>query len=115
MAILGFTPSYLHYLADIHWFAHVHGGLMSAWLLLFITQSSLAAFGSLRLHRTLGLGGIYGLLLPLFLFDLVSGGRIHRVTWIGITALFAGHVAVNLLWGAPLWHQFAYGLFHTLR
>jgi len=200
VAILGFTPSYLHYLADIHWFAHVHGGLMSAWLLLYITQSSLAASGSLRLHRKLGLGGIwlgaliwlsmctvsvrvrlafspavdsflwdvlliellnivllpifvtwgflarreprthkrlmvfsmavplqaaidrirwlpdfglpnhwgadiyvYGLLLPLLLFDLVSSGRIQRVTWIGITALFAGHVAVNLLWGAPLW------------
>lgn len=60
VAIVGFTPSYVRYFAgarDIHWVAHVHGGVMSAWLALFVTQSSLAASGSLRLHRRLGLAG----------------------------------------------------------
>jgi hypothetical protein len=33
---------------------HVHAALMAAWLLLFLTQTSLIATGRPRLHRTLG-------------------------------------------------------------
>lgn len=61
VAIAGFAPGYGRYLAgtrDIHWFAHVHGVLMSAWLALFITQASLIAAGSVHLHRKLGLAGV---------------------------------------------------------
>ena len=61
VAITGFAPSYLDHVAGtfrIHWFAHVHGGLMGSWILLYIAQASLAASGSLRLHRKLGIGGI---------------------------------------------------------
>jgi hypothetical protein len=61
VAIAGFAPSYRAYLAgtrDIHWFAHVHGGLMGAWLALFVAQASLVAAGSVSLHRKLGLAGV---------------------------------------------------------
>jgi hypothetical protein len=61
VALAGFVPIYRAYFEgtrDIHWFSHVHGGLMSAWLLLYLTQTILAARGSLRLHRTLGLAGV---------------------------------------------------------
>jgi hypothetical protein len=61
VAVAGFAPIYLRYFngaAQIHWFAHLHGALMSSWLLLYITQALLAASGSLRRHRTLGAFGI---------------------------------------------------------
>ncbi len=38
--------------------AYMHGTLMSAWLLLLIVQTSLAASGVLKWHRTLGLASI---------------------------------------------------------
>jgi hypothetical protein len=59
-ASAGFAPSYRAYAAgtrDIHWFAHVHGALMSAWLAVFVVQASLVAAGAVRLHRLLGLAG----------------------------------------------------------
>jgi hypothetical protein len=37
---------------------HIHGALFIAWPVLFLVQASLAARGSLRLHRSLGLLGI---------------------------------------------------------
>ena len=61
VAILGFAPIYRRYFngaAQIHWSAHLHGALMSGWLLLYITQGLLAASGSLGTHRRLGAFGI---------------------------------------------------------
>jgi len=58
IAVIGFTPSYLAINEGQfkpHWFAHVHGAIMGSWLLVFLTQSVLAAKGNLRFHRQLGL------------------------------------------------------------
>jgi hypothetical protein len=35
-----------------------HGALFSAWMILLVVQSSLIATGNVRLHRTLGTGGV---------------------------------------------------------
>lgn len=61
VAVVGFAPSYVDYFAgtlEIPPIAHVHGALMTAWLLLFIVQTSFAASGALKWHRTLGLAAI---------------------------------------------------------
>ncbi len=58
MAVIGFTPSYQAVNSgqvQLHWFAHVHGAIMASWLLVFLTQSILAARGNLKFHRQLGL------------------------------------------------------------
>lgn len=60
VAVAGFAPGYLRYFAgaqDIHWFAHLHGALMGAWLCLYVAQATLAASGRVELHRALGLVG----------------------------------------------------------
>ena len=57
MAIIGFTPSYQgvsNGSLKLHWFAHVHGAIMTSWLVLFLTQSLLAARNNLKYHRRLG-------------------------------------------------------------
>jgi hypothetical protein len=60
MSVVGFVPSYQAMYNGtrkfpIHWFAHVHGVLMTTWLLMFIAQTVLAAKGHLKFHRQLGL------------------------------------------------------------
>ena len=58
IACIGFVPSYQDINAgtlEPHWFAHVHGALMTSWLLVYILQSFLAATGRLKFHRQLGL------------------------------------------------------------
>lgn len=60
VAIAGFVPAYQRYFAgfgELHGAAHVHGAIMCAWLVLFITQSGLAASRTLALHRKLGIAG----------------------------------------------------------
>ena len=57
MSLFAFIPSYQHLedrLFPMHWFVNVHGGLMSGWLLVFLTQSLLAANDKLKIHRRLG-------------------------------------------------------------
>jgi hypothetical protein len=60
ISVLGFVPSYQAMYDGtrkfpIHWIAHVHGALMTTWLLVFITQTILAAKEQLKFHRKLGL------------------------------------------------------------
>ena len=58
MAVVGFGQDYQMIYAQhitIFWFAHVHGALLTAWLLIFLTQTILAARGNLAFHRKLGL------------------------------------------------------------
>lgn len=58
IAVVGFAPSYRDMYAGvfpIHWLVHVHGALMTSWLLIFITQTLLSATGRLKFHRKLGL------------------------------------------------------------
>src|SRR5512141_2681531 len=65
--ILGFGPSY--YFAGVlkaplpSTIIHVHGAVFSCWMLLLITQISLASAGRVDLHRRLGTAGL--VLVPL--------------------------------------------------
>ncbi len=55
---LGFVPQLIQIQAShiqLHWLTNVHGAVMTGWLLLFLTQSVLAARGKLKYHRQLGL------------------------------------------------------------
>lgn len=55
---LGFVPSYMMAYSGamhLHWFAHVHGIIMTSWLLLFLTQSILVAKRNFQFHRKLGM------------------------------------------------------------
>ena len=57
-AVAGFVLDYLllrQQHISIFWFAHVHGVIMTAWLLVYLVQAILANSGQLQLHRKLGL------------------------------------------------------------
>ena len=43
--------------APISALLHLHGAVFSAWIALYVTQTSLVAAGRVRLHRRLGVGG----------------------------------------------------------
>ncbi len=58
IAVIGFTPNVQDIIGGVskpHWLVHVHGALMSGWLLVFLAQAVLAARGNFRFHRQLGL------------------------------------------------------------
>jgi uncharacterized membrane protein YozB (DUF420 family) len=61
VALIGFAPSY--YLRSfseaepLTTLVHLHGGLATAWLLLFVTQTSLVSVGRTDLHRRVGPAG----------------------------------------------------------
>lgn len=48
------------------------------------------------------------LLIPLFVFDLRTLGRVHPATAIGTAILVATQLVALLLWSNPAWHQFAH-------
>ena len=58
LVVLGFTPDYQLISSGavyVHWFLHVHGAIMTSWILVFLAQAVLAASGNLKFHRKLGL------------------------------------------------------------
>lgn len=55
---------------------HVHAVVMGLWLMLLLTQSTLAASGRRTLHRTLGMGG-----MVLLAVILVTGVLLIGATW----------------------------------
>jgi hypothetical protein len=55
---------------------------------------------------------VWILLVPFWLFDIMTLRRVHRVTLIGTGLIVASHIAVILLWGWPAWHQFVFNLLH---
>jgi hypothetical protein len=79
ISVVGFVPSYQAMYNGtrkfpIHWLAHVHGALMTIWLLVFITQTILAAKGHLKFHRQLGLFSV-GLGILIWISMLVASAR----------------------------------------
>lgn len=81
VAIAGFAPSYVEFLAgtfEMHWFAHLHGGLMAGWLLLYISQATLVAARSTNLHRRLGLAAI-ALGIAIWLSMVIASVRVRLV------------------------------------
>ena len=86
VAVVGFAPESSDLFSGQFKFsfipaiAYVHGALMMAWLLLFIVQTSLAASGVLKWHRTLGLASI-GLAAVMWIsMGVVSVGQLIRLT-----------------------------------
>ncbi len=74
IAVLGFTPSYQAILQGslhVHWVVHVHGALITSWLLVFFTQAIFAAKGNFKFHRNLGLASVVlGLLVWIFMWTV---------------------------------------------
>jgi hypothetical protein len=83
LVLLGFVPDYQVILSGqvkVHWFTHVHGVIMTAWLGVFLTQTILVARGKLTLHRQLGLlsiglGGLVWLTMGLVTFRALIGNN----------------------------------------
>ena len=70
IVFLGFFPSYRDMEAGtlkIHWLTHIHSAVMTSWLLLYLTQTLLAATGNINIHRRLGLLA-FGLGILVFVF-----------------------------------------------
>lgn len=59
----GFAPTYylsgIFDVADLTTLKQLHGAIMTAWFVLFVTQAWLVSAGNLRLHRQLGVAGIF--------------------------------------------------------
>lgn len=80
---IGFAPSYYlrglvpapHPYEPLNPLVHAHGIVFSAWVLLFLVQTSLVAAGRIDLHRRLGLLGVglIALMIPLGLAVGVLG------------------------------------------
>lgn len=95
--LLGFAKTY--YLAGLfhaplpNWVIHVHGAAFSAWILLFVTQTSLVAAHRVDLHKKLGLAAfgwsclmvVFGLLAATDLLrrGVVNGGVDPRTFYAG--------------------------------
>lgn len=58
IVFVGFFPSFQSMKAgtlEVHWLTHIHSVIMTSWILLYLTQTILAATGNLKIHRRLGL------------------------------------------------------------
>lgn len=78
MAFAGFAPSYFlkahfHMGPELTPLLHVHGALMTSWLVLLVTQTSLIAAGRVEWHRRLGVAGVIlaGVITVLMAFTAV--------------------------------------------
>ncbi len=60
IVVAGFGPSYAAGLAPpgLPFWVHLHGAVMTSWIVLFVVQAALVRRRSLPLHRTLGLASI---------------------------------------------------------
>lgn len=109
IALAGFIPSYQDMYSGtrpIHWFAHIHGALMTAWLLVFIAQTALSARGLLSCHRQLGLCS-----LPLGALVWISMGIASARALIGYQPPI-GHFLFDVLI-IQLYGMLLFGFFFT--
>jgi len=71
ITFIGFYPSYRDFEAGIlkiHWLTHIHSTVMTSWLLLYLTQTLLAATGNIKIHRRLGpFAFVLGILVFMFM------------------------------------------------
>jgi hypothetical protein len=58
---LGFSRTYFRRISEgtATPLVHVHGALFATWMLLFVAQSALVASGRTRLHRMVGVAGVF--------------------------------------------------------
>ena len=88
--LLGFAPTYfLRALGGrpaLSPLVHVHGALYTAWIVLLIVQTNLAATGRIGLHRKLGMGGgalVIGMLVTGYAVAIEAGRH-----WISMPGQF---------------------------
>jgi hypothetical protein len=55
------------------------------------------------------------LLIPLFVFDIVSINRIHPITLVGTGAIVAAQTAISLIWAMPAWHNVSHPMTNAIR
>lgn len=75
LTFLGFFPSFQSMqqrTLEVHWLVHVHSAIMTSWLLLYLTQTILAATGNLRIHMRLGISSVVLGILVFIVMGLVS-------------------------------------------
>lgn len=108
MAAVGFGQDYQMLYAQhipIFWFAHVHGALLTAWLLVFLAQTILAARGNLRFHRKLGLSSVVlGVLVWLSMGIVIFHAHIgyppyDKIAWAIVLFLFLTMNLFGLFFG----------------
>lgn len=79
LAIAGFWPTYwgplLEGTLDLHWLIHLHGIVLSSWLVLLIVQTALVRRGRTDLHQAVGkiVGVGLGLLVSASLLSMAFG------------------------------------------
>src|SRR3546814_5404104 len=58
----------------------VHGAANSAWIVLFLVQTSLIATGRPDMHRVMGIAGagLGAIIIVLALVTAIAGGRLHH-------------------------------------
>ena len=98
IAVVGFGQDYQFLYSQhipIYWFAHVHGGILTAWLLVFFTQAMLAAKGNLKFHSRLGqISVIIGVLVwissAIVVFHAHIGYPLNpNISWATVLFLFS--------------------------
>lgn len=75
IVFLGFFPSFQSLnegTLEVHWLTHIHSAIMTSWILLYLTQTILAATGNLKIHRRLGLLSVVLGVLVFIVMGLVS-------------------------------------------
>lgn len=96
-ALVGFGQDYKAIYAQhitLYWFANIHGALLTVWLLVFLTQSILAAKGNFKFHRQLGqfsvvLGVLVWASMGVVIFHAHIGYPFHtNISWDEVLFLF---------------------------
>jgi hypothetical protein len=96
-AVVGFGQDYQLIYAQhitLYWFDNIHGALLTAWLLVFLTQTILAAIGKFKFHRQLGqfsavLGVLVWASMGIVIFHAHIGYPFHtNISWDEVLFLF---------------------------
>src|SRR3954454_25227567 len=97
MSVVGFGQDYKRIYTQhrsIWWFGHVHGALLTVWLLIFLFQTILAAKGKFKFHRQLGqfsvvLGVLVWVSIGIIIFHANIGSPVHaNISWSLVLFLF---------------------------
>ncbi|MBX2923963.1 MAG: hypothetical protein KF746_17320 [Chitinophagaceae bacterium] len=97
VSVIGFGEDYRAINAQhitLPWFVHVHGALLTAWLLVFLIQAMLAAKRNLKLHRrigllSVGLGILAWISMGIVTFNAHIGYPFHTdISWDSVIFLF---------------------------
>jgi hypothetical protein len=106
IVLIGFSRTFflrpIFKVPAVPWYVYVHGAVMTAWIVLLVTQTSLIAARRTDLHRRLGIGGAFlavavALLALLLTLTIPSLFRDASPSPNGLPLPFA--VAYPIMWG----------------